>query len=126
MPASIITTTPPANGTVEASLGRRLRTARDAAGLTVDEAARRLGVLKATWQDWEDDRNEPRANRLAMVAGVLAVSPSWLLSGIGDGPWERQADDSAALLRELRQASQDMATLNRRMREITLGLERLQ
>lgn len=110
----------------EASLGQRLRSAREAAGFPVEEAARRLGVLKSTWQAWEAGRKEPRANRLTMMAGVLGVAPSWLLSGMGDGPWERQsADEAATLLRELRRTSDDLAALNRRMREIALGLERL-
>lgn len=119
--------TTPTDTAIEASLGGRLCAAREAAGLTVTQAARRLGVLKSTWQAWEADRKEPRANRLTMVAGVLGVSPSWLLSGMGDGPWERQvSDDPAALLRDLRQASRDLAALNRKMREIATGLERLQ
>jgi transcriptional regulator with XRE-family HTH domain len=109
------------------TLGQRLRLARKAAGLTTAEAARRLGVLKSSWQAWEADAKEPRSNRLAMTAGVLAVSPSWLLSGMGDGPWERQAGaDPASLLRDLRQAERDMATLNLKMRANAMGLERLQ
>jgi transcriptional regulator with XRE-family HTH domain len=109
------------------TLGQRLRLAREAAGLTTAEAARRLGVLKSSWQAWEADAKAPRSNRLAMTAGVLAVSPSWLLSGLGDGPWERQASaDPASLLRDLRQAERDMAKLNRRMREIAAAFERLQ
>ena len=123
MPAKTTTRDTP----TEASLGKRLSAAREAAGLSVGEAARRLGVLKSSWQSWEADRKEPRANRLTMMAGVLGVSPSWLLSGMGDGPWERQvSDDPATLLRNLRQASRDMAALNRKMREIAVGLERLQ
>ena len=108
-------------------LGERLRRAREAAGLTVADAAGRLGVLKSTWQAWEAGRKEPRANRLAMIAGVLGVSPAWMLSGLGDGPWDRRTSaDPADLLRDLRQASRDMAALNRRMRVIAAGLERLQ
>jgi transcriptional regulator with XRE-family HTH domain len=107
------------------TLGGRLRIAREAAGLSVADAAVRLGVLRSSWQAWEADRKEPRANRLTMVAGVLGVSPSWLLSGLGDGPWERRpSGDPTELLRDLRQAARDMAALNRRMREIAAGLER--
>jgi transcriptional regulator with XRE-family HTH domain len=109
------------------TLGQRLRIAREAAGLTTADAARRLGVLKSSWQAWEADAKAPRSNRLAMMAGVLGVSPSWLLSGLGDDPWERKASAApAALLRDLRQTASDMATLNRRMRAIAAGLERLQ
>ena len=31
-------------------------------------------------------RSEPRANRLMMLAGVLGVSPTWLLNGVGESP----------------------------------------
>ncbi len=111
---------------VVTDLGQRLRSAREAAGFTMEEAARRIGVMKPTWQAWETGRKEPRSNRLAMTAGVLGVTPSWLLSGMGDGPWQRRAtDDPAALLRELRRASDDLAAVNRRVHEIALGLERL-
>lgn len=134
MPAETTPSTGPSTGPstigttpAETSLGQRLRSARKAAGFSVEQAAARLGVLKSTWQAWEADRKEPRANRLTMTAGVLGVSPSWLLSGLGDGPWERRvSDDPAALLRDLRQAAREMAALNRKMREIATGLERLQ
>jgi len=62
-------------------LGPRIRVARENAGLNVTEAARRLGVAKATLQAWEDDRETPRANRLLMLAGLLNVSLSWFLEG---------------------------------------------
>nr|WP_246249283.1 helix-turn-helix transcriptional regulator [Chelativorans alearense] len=76
------------------TMGGRLSRARDAAGLTVAELARRLGVKTSTIQAWETDRSQPRANRLAMLAGVLNVSLSWLLHGIGTSP----ADESRSEL----------------------------
>lgn len=68
------------------TMGGRLSRARDSAGLTVAQLARRLGVKTSTIQAWESDRSQPRANRLAMLAGVLNVSLSWLLHGIGASP----------------------------------------
>ena len=51
--------------------------------------------MKATTiQAWESDRSQPRANRLAMLAGVLNVSLSWLLHGVGVSP----ADESRSEL----------------------------
>ncbi|WP_159586414.1 helix-turn-helix domain-containing protein [Chelativorans xinjiangense] len=76
------------------TMGGRLSRARDAAGLTVAELARRLGVKTSTIQAWETDRSQPRANRLAMLAGVLNVSLSWLLHGVGTSP----ADESRSEL----------------------------
>src|SRR5690606_25982778 len=70
------------------TLGGRLSRARDAVGLSAAQLARRLGVQSSTIQAWESDRSQPRANRLSMLAGVLNVSLSWLLHGIGTAPVE--------------------------------------
>ncbi|MCP4315577.1 MAG: helix-turn-helix domain-containing protein [Hyphomicrobiales bacterium] len=68
------------------TLGGRISRARDALDLTTSQLARRLGVKTDTVQAWESDRSEPRANRVTMLAGVLGVSPTWLLNGIGEAP----------------------------------------
>lgn len=68
-----------------ATFGDRLAAAREAAGLTPEGLARRLGVRLSTISAWEEDRSDPRANRLAMLAGMLNVSLRWLLTGEGDG-----------------------------------------
>ena len=68
------------------TLGGRLVSAREAIGLSTAQLARRIGVKTESLSAWEDDRDEPRANRLVTIAGVLNVSPSWLLSGAGEGP----------------------------------------
>lgn len=68
------------------TLGGRISRARDALDLTTSQLARRLGVKTDTVHAWETDRSEPRANRVTMLAGVLGVSPTWLLNGIGEAP----------------------------------------
>ncbi|MEM6480297.1 MAG: helix-turn-helix transcriptional regulator [Pseudomonadota bacterium] len=67
------------------TFGDRLTGAREAAGMTQKDVARRLGVKLKTIKGWEDDLNEPRANRLSMLAGLLNVSLTWLISGTGEG-----------------------------------------
>lgn len=69
-----------------ATFGDRIAGAREAAGMTQSELARRLGVKLSTLRGWEDDRSDPRANKLQMLSGLLNVSMPWLLSGAGDGP----------------------------------------
>ena len=72
-------------GPASATFGDRFAAAREAAGMSQTEFARRLGVNKSTVREWEDDLKEPRANRLSMMAGLLNVSMTWLITGTGDG-----------------------------------------
>lgn len=80
------------------TMGGRLSRARDAAGLGIADLARQVGVKVATIQSWECDRAQPRSNRIATLAGMLNVSISWILHGVGTGPDE---DGGAELLRNL-------------------------
>lgn len=103
-----------------ATLGDRINGAREAAGLSQTELARRLGVRLATIRAWEDDQADPRANKLQMLAGLLGVSIMWLLTGKGDGldsPAQNAPlpDDLLALLAELRQMRLDQARMADRM-----------
>ena len=112
-----------------ATFGDRLTAAREAAGLDVEGLATRLGVKVATLEAWEHDVKEPRANRLQMLAGMLGVSLTWLLTGQGDGlaaPAEDAGADADARtiladLRDLRlsiAASADrLARLEKRLRD---------
>lgn len=81
------------------TLGGRIWRARDALDMSVTQLARRLGVKTETIAAWESDRSEPRANRLTMLAGVLGVSPAWLLSGIGEAPSEMTLDSALSVVR---------------------------
>ena len=91
------------------TIGGRLTRARAAKGLTTAQLARRLGIKTQTLHNWETDRTAPRSNRLAMLAGVLNVSPTWILVGLGEAPTEDEdagtTDDRQGLLR-LRQSIQ--------------------
>lgn len=80
------------------TMGGRLSRAREAAGMTTAQLARRVGVKTATLQSWETDRSEPRANRLTMLAGVLNVSLSWLLYGVGAAPQDDVRSDMIRLI----------------------------
>ena len=91
-----------------ATFGDRLQAAREYAGLSRPEFAKRLGVKKATALAWEEDLAEPRANKLSMMAGLLNVSIIWLLSGEGEdvkSPYDEEETVDAgvsALLTEIR------------------------
>lgn len=70
------------------TLGGRIVNAREAQDLTTSELADRMGIQTETLNKWETDRAEPQSNRLQTLAGLLEVSPAWLLTGAGEGPVE--------------------------------------
>ena len=94
-----------------ATFGDRVAAAREQAGLTQKSLAKRLGIRVGTLRAWEEDRNEPRANRLSMLAGVLNVSMMWLIKGEGDGLSEPELADAsiADVLAELRSLKSDLS-----------------
>lgn len=115
-------------GADSATFGDRLAAAREATGMSQSDLARRLGVKLQTLRAWEDDQSEPRANRLQMLSGLLAVSLPWLLTGTGEGvdPPGGEAlvsEDVLAILSELRDLRSEMdakvkrlAVLEKRLR----------
>lgn len=68
------------------TLGKRIVHAREEQELTTSQLARRLGVLTETLQSWESNQDGPRPNVLVRLAGLLNVSPTWLLTGKGESP----------------------------------------
>lgn len=108
------------------TFGDRLAGAREEAGMTQAELARRLGVRLKTLQAWEEDLGEPRANKLSMLAGLLNVSLPWLLTGEGAGPdGPDQAGGSAALdeaLAEIAEVRAQLARSAERLRRLEAGL----
>ncbi len=94
-----------------ATFGDRLAAARGAQGITQKALARRLGVSLKTLEGWENDIREPRANRIQMLAGVLDVSISWLLTGEGQGvsgETEAESVQMSELLQEMRMLRAEM------------------
>ena len=112
-----------------ATFGDRMTAAREAAGMTQEALAKRLGVKKSTLRNWENDVAEPRANRLSMLAGLLNVSMMWLINGEGegiDGPdVETVPSDLTDIILEIREMkselhykAEQLARLEKRLREM--------
>lgn len=106
-----------------ATFGDRLAAAREAARLSQKELAQRVGVKSSTMRGWEEDLSEPRANRLSILAGILGVSLSWLLTGTGEGldapeEQEQMAPDMTMLLTDLRAVRAQMAQSNERLAQL--------
>lgn len=103
-----------------ATFGDRLAAAREAAQLSQKDLALRVGIKTSTLRNWEEDLSEPRANRLSMLAGLLGVSLSWLLTGEGEGVEAPQDDegsapDVTALLNDLRTVRAQISNANDRL-----------
>lgn len=105
-----------------ATFGDRVVAAREAMGMTQTQLARRMGIQIKTLRNWEEDRSEPRANKLQMLAGMLNVSIIWLMSGQGQGVSELDETDSGDLdmLNEMR----DVRAMHLRIGEKLARLER--
>ena len=72
-------------GPDKATSGDRLVAAREKSNLSQQDLAERRGVKNSTIKSWENDNSEPRANRLSMLAGLLNVSITRLISAEGSG-----------------------------------------
>ena len=118
-------------GPNSATFGDRVVGAREKSGMTQAELSRRLGIKLTTLQGWEEDRSEPRANKLQMLTGMLNVSLSWLLSGEGIGPEEPSvvpmSGNTQAVLIEMRAIKTDMIRtaerLSRLEKQLRLNLK---
>lgn len=109
-----------------ATFGDRVAAAREDAGMTQAVLSKRLGIRLETLRAWEDDRSEPRANRLSILAGLLNVSMMWLINGEGagiEGPDAPVVGEFADVLAEMRvlrgemlKNAESMGQLEKRMR----------
>ena len=114
-----------------ATFGDRIVAARQAMGLSEAQLARRLGIKVQTLRNWEDDRAEPRANKLQMLAGMLNVSIIWLMSGEGpgvpeikSGPKLEELTDLLEEMRQIRSLQTDLSNRTKRLERRMLSLVR--
>lgn len=64
-----------------AVIGQRIRAAREAAGLSVDEAAARTGVASRTWYSWESGVGADWIATAGKMLDVLGVPLATILTG---------------------------------------------
>ncbi|WP_377288784.1 helix-turn-helix domain-containing protein [Rhizobium sp. SG2393] len=120
------------------TLGGRIWRARDAVDLSQDALAERMGLPEPLIASWEADRDEPQTRSLFQLAGVLGVSPAWLIAGVGMGPDVPDADISdpdheayseaaaiPALKRDLERLKRQHAALGAAIRVMEERLARL-
>ena len=104
----------------DTTLGGRISMAREATGLSVADVVKRLGVRANTYEAWEADRSEPRANKLVALAGILNVSPPYLLSGLG-----KQPPQSAPPERRITQLKAQVEQLEQSLKTATASLRQI-
>lgn len=63
------------------ALAERLRTAREMAGLSQGQVAKKLGLHRPSVSEMEAGRRRVSAEELAELADLYAVDVSWLASG---------------------------------------------
>ncbi len=85
------------------TIGGRIEAARHQLGFSVNQLARRIGVQRKTLENWENDRSEPRVDKLMKLAGVVQMPMIWLLTG--DRP---QAQEYAPVLPETAKIAQKL------------------
>ncbi|PKY11814.1 hypothetical protein B1757_02300 [Acidithiobacillus marinus] len=83
---------------MESTLSERIRLAREAAGLSMSELARRLNVSKQVVWSWENrDIKDPRLEHILALRDILNISIDWLVTGKGE---MREKNDPARVLSE--------------------------
>ena len=102
------------------TLGGRIVDAREAQDLTTSQLARRMGIKAETLNEWETDRAEPQSNRLLTLAGTLDVTPAWLLTGTGEGPFGSLTEA------EMMQIRDSVDSMRQQVLTLAEELERLQ
>ncbi|MHA3913412.1 helix-turn-helix domain-containing protein [Halovulum sp. GXIMD14793] len=106
-----------------ATLGDRLTLAREHAGLSQKQLSGRLGVSPKTLGRWENDRSEPRGNRMQMLAGLLNVSVVWLISGAGPDPEaDTSVDVAKSILADMSEIRRSQSRLSKRLGQLETRL----
>ena len=119
-------------GEEEMTLGGRLYASRQNAGISLNLAARLLGVKSSTLKSWENDRSEPRVNKLVALAGLLGVSPTYFLAEEGNDGVDVSATKGRSskivemLKEEISFAHEQQKQLNQRLRKIDVLIQKFE
>ena len=118
-------------GKEEMTLGGRLYAARRNAGMNLNLVASLLGVRTSTLKSWENDRSEPRINKLVALAGLLGVSPTHFLAEEGNDGLDMSATKGRrsklveVLKEEVSHAREQQKQLNQRLRKMDALIKKL-
>ncbi len=112
------------------TFGDRVAGAREQAGMTQNDLAKRMGIKVKTLVAWENDLSEPRANKLSMMSGLLNVSLRWLLTGEGEGPAAQGENgwlslDAVTALTEIHDVRAQLAASSARLARLETSLREM-
>ncbi|MCM2317966.1 MAG: helix-turn-helix domain-containing protein [Pseudomonas sp.] len=79
-------------------IGKRIRMAIDALGLTIRQASELTGISYSSLQNWIGEHREPRPDALITIGSRLGISIDWLLTG--EGPMRREEATPAVAAEE--------------------------
>jgi transcriptional regulator with XRE-family HTH domain len=112
------------SGNEEMTLGGRIQQSRTQAGMSLQMLANLSGVKASTVKAWENDRSEPRVNKLVAMSGILGVSPTYFIAEEGNAgkgvssTRGRQDKIISLLMEEVSQLSEEQKAVNQRIRKI--------
>lgn len=75
------------------SISQRIRTAREAKGLSQAELAHMVGVTRGACGHWEQGKTSPNLENLAKVAVLLGIRFEWLATGRGPQEYDPAIPD---------------------------------
>jgi transcriptional regulator with XRE-family HTH domain len=78
--------------------GQRIRTARDAAGLTQKQVADHFGIKRPTVTQWEAGPHRPDQDRFPALAALLGITLDWLMTEVGDRPDVKRTMPAASVV----------------------------
>lgn len=101
-------------------LSRNIKNLCTAAGLSQEELAQKLHVVRQTVSKWEKGLSVPDADMLIVLAQALDTSPAALLGpeSAGEAAAQNQADELAEKLQDLNSRLAEQIEKNRRLRRI--------
>lgn len=119
------------SGDEEMTLGGRIHHSRTQAGMSLQMLANLAGVKASTLRAWENDRSEPRVNKLVALSGILGVSPTFFIAEEGNAgkgvssTRGRQDKILSLLMDEMSLLNDEHKAINQRIRKITALMKSL-
>ena len=100
-------------------LNENLKTLRKQRGLSQQELAVRLHVVRQTVSKWEKGLSVPDADTLIKIAKILEVSVQALLGGnMSDSEGSEDSKSSSEIAKQLTQINEQLAVRNRRTKVV--------